>query len=377
MTGKERILKTIRGEKTDRVPIRLDGPFSMPWETIANSRNSWMRNDLLLIDLHKYYVKNCEIFPRTTLPGSNRFMINNFDPGRVKETFKHSDTYEEFWDEIDTPKGILTKGARRYKNDSTWWTLKYPVDTLDDVEKILSIPQDGPEQKYDKFFEIQEAAGESGSMTVLVDTPMIAVSSVMTFEMFLISTLTDPEIIEEMVSVAAARQKRNLVNGINAGLGPIFRIMGSEQATPPMNGIEVYDKLVYKYEKEYCDIIHEAGHFAQIHCHGNIKEILPRFLEERVDVIDPVEAPPSGNVDFIEAKNLTAGKITLAGNIQFDDLENSTPEKIEEAVKYLFSDGKKDHVIITTSAFPTTFLTENMSRNIRALIDAGLKNGQM
>jgi glutamate racemase len=67
--------------------------------------------------------------------------------------------------------------------------------------------------------------------------------------------------------------------------------------------------------------------------------------------------------------------MTLAGNIQYDDLSRETPERIREQVKNLFADGQKDHVIISCTGYPITYMGESIYRNYKELIDSGIEYG--
>ena len=67
MTGKERILKTLKGKPVDRVPIWLLDPFANDM-VIDDWTEKWMTDDPLFIDLRDYYWENCElIFEYKTL----------------------------------------------------------------------------------------------------------------------------------------------------------------------------------------------------------------------------------------------------------------------------------------------------------------------
>ena len=142
-----------------------------------------------------------------------------------------------------------------------------------------------------------------------------------------------------------------------------------------MNRPEVYDELVVPYETPLIEQIHQAGRFAAVHCHGKIKAALPKMLQMGVDLLDPVEAPPSGDIEFLEAKRMVDGRMTLAGNVQFADLEHKEAAEIARQVRGLFADGRRDHVYVSTSAFPLTCMSENLYRNTMTLIEEAMRCG--
>ena len=48
--------------------------------------------------------------------------------------------------EIATPKGALTAVTGQNRVSDTTWTLKYPVESLADIEKIRSVPWELPSE---------------------------------------------------------------------------------------------------------------------------------------------------------------------------------------------------------------------------------------
>lgn len=380
ITGKQRIVSTLLGKATDRVPLWLMDSFAKidpidPWT------ESWLENDPNFLSVRKRYWETCEVFYEykklSPYGYSNRILSIPNKYIQIHDE-KTSENKKETRYRISTPKGNLYYTVAFEKNVATPWEIEHPLKSLEDVKKVMSIPVDDEDDiDVSDFFALEREIGDNGIMMILINTPMVTVSSAFTFEDYLVYTLTEPEMIEDMVEKAFLRINRILRFCLEQGLGPVFRIMGSEQATPPMGALPVYEKLVYKYEKEMIDLIHSYNKFAAVHCHGNVKQVLPLMKKAGVDLLDPVEAPPSGDVEFTEAAEIGKNSITLAGNIQYEDLASSSTEEIDSMVEKLFSDGKKDHKIVSCTGYPITSITEKMRDNYHALIDAVHKYGLM
>ncbi len=61
--------------------------------------------------------------------------------------------------------------------------------------------------------------------------------------------------------------------------------------------------------------------------------------ETEVDVIEPLEEPPGGNIDIAEYKRRYGDRICLKGNLNtFDFMLNATPEQVEDRCKRLIDD---------------------------------------
>jgi uroporphyrinogen-III decarboxylase len=95
-----------------------------------------------------------------------------------------------------------------------------------------------------------------------------------------------------------------------------------------------------------------------------------------LDMLDPIEPPPAGDLSFAQARELSRSRITLAGNIQFSELEYASTDEITRQVRELM-DGGKDHVILNATASPITFVSDRLRDNYIAMIDAGIQYGRM
>jgi uroporphyrinogen decarboxylase len=65
--------------------------------------------------------------------------------------------------------------------------------------------------------------------------------------------------------------------------------------------------------------------------------------ETEVDVMEPLEEPPGGDVDIAEIRKRYGGKICMKGNINtFEFMLRATPEQVEEKAKRLIDDCAAD-----------------------------------
>ena len=89
------------------------------------------------------------IFPHTiwidSVPSHiSRYLVT--PPQRIREVERREDRDGEMTvREIDTPKGKLRAVTRRDRRTLTVWTVKYPVEDMEDIRKIISVPWELPE----------------------------------------------------------------------------------------------------------------------------------------------------------------------------------------------------------------------------------------
>lgn len=122
---------------------------------------------------------------------------------------------------------------------------------------------------------------------------------------------------------------------------PVFKTAALEMLIPPWFGKTHFEKLVFPYDKQVNDAIHAIGgrHFA--HCHGNSGAFLERFADMGIDAVDPLEPPPYGDNNLVEAKQRVGRRMLLCGNIpsQLFSMESVNMKDIRDWVKKAIEEG--------------------------------------
>jgi len=393
MNSEERILRTIRGEEVDRIPIyvptitgRVVNTMGIPAVADQDNylirdgipvQNDWMKKDLSYLEIIEFAKKACERVWTYEFPEfDRRFLL-------IPKEFIETPEFEENIDiltskyQVNSPKGELEYIAKKEKNISTVWTEKPLVCNKQDAEKILSIPYTFQKPDIDDFFRNKKRIKEKGGFVYIwVSTPLVCVSQLFRFTEFLTWCITEKKMIAKLIEIAFERIYQQLEYLLQNGVGPIFRFGGSEQATPPMMSPKLYDEFVVKYDKQLFDLVHKYGCYVEVHCHGRIKSVLNKMIKMGVDLTDPVEPPPNGDVEIGEARRMVGNKMTLVGNIEFSDLEYCSPKEIDEKVKQVIYEGGRKRFILATSAGPITFVSKRLKENYIQFIKSGIKYGQ-
>jgi uroporphyrinogen-III decarboxylase len=145
--------------------------------------------------------------------------------------------------------------------------------------------------------------------------------------------------------------------------------------TPPLHGPKDFFDFNVPYDKMAADMIHNAGGYLHIHCHGPVKNILHYFVEMGMDVIHPIEPPPLGDVTPAMAKEAFRGKACIEGNLQIGDMYDATPDEIREQVRVLVRDAFDDGtgLIICPTASPFIPQAGKCVENYIAMMDEVLK----
>ena len=83
---------------------------------------------------------------------------------------------------------------------------------------------------------------------------------------------------------------------------------------------------------------------------------------------EPVEPPPDGNIEFAEAKQIAAGRMTLGGNLEVRILENESVEVVEEATRKCF-EGGKERMVLKATEQPLKPMSPSTMANYHRAID--------
>lgn len=358
MTPRERFLGALRGDRIDRVPLDLHS-FTHP--TNKGLRDPGMQEILDRIGEELAFLH--------TVPSEvNRYLVT--PPQFMREVKREvRDGAVITTTEIDTPKGVLTAVTGTNEISSTVWTLKYPVESREDIEKIRSVPWELPAGVAPPdVSSLPDAFPRRGIMHTGASSPFVCVAGMMPYQMFLEMCATELGLLKELTEQCYERIRDVLEVIFSTRRIEFVWMGGCEWVTPPMAAHQVYEELVQPFEAKLIAQMHAAGALSHVHCHGNVRSTLELAIARGADLFEPVEPPPDGDITFAEAKALAAGRITLGGNIEARILENETLEDVEEASRAAFEGGKY-RMIFQTTAGPLCDLTPRMIANYHRMID--------
>ena len=363
MNPRERLLRTMRGQPVDRAPLVL------PHCQLASAGGLAKIQDPPRRRLAERTFERMH-FDVGVPAYVNRYLVT--PPQRIRsEATDLPNGRRRRLGTIDTPKGELTFATEWNRQSAqTTWTVRYPCESYEDIEKIASVPWERPEKLAPpELDDLPDAFAERGIVRTGVSSPFVCVAGMMRYERFLELCATDLPLMEELTEIC--RQRIVDVLGVlfaRPGIEYVW-MGGSEWVTAPMASPRIYDALVQDQERSIIDLCHRHDAIVHVHCHGRVRHALARTIERRADYTEPVEPPPDGDITMAEAKALAAGRITLGGNIEARILCNESEEAIEAAVGAAFEGGKERFVLAPTEG-PSPTIGEREFRNWMAMVDA-------
>jgi uroporphyrinogen-III decarboxylase len=253
----------------------------------------------------------------------------------------------------------------------------------EDLEAYCSLPLEEDEgilirklndQLGQYMTERNEFPIECGAMMLDLGSPINTIYHAADLGTYPIWSLTHSKMIEDWL----ARRMRQLETVyrycLDHELADVYFLVGSELASPPMVSRETFQRWVVPYERRLISLIHSYGKMVIQHYHGQIREILPDFLEMGPDGLHTIESPPVGNCTLSQAFEVTQEKITLIGNIQYDEFRSSTPAQMKERVRATLDEVAGRRFILSPTAGPFDESPPDLLiENYIAFIDAALE----
>jgi hypothetical protein len=334
MTRRERLKRCYAYEEFDRPAVY--------------SRTGFPANDPTYDKLKAYLQTHSEL--KTSWSGIRQTSYS---------TKSYSESYTEDFERrvtiLNTPKGELQSSRLISLRGQPGLSETYFIKNREDAVKYLSLPMPDIYGDVSTFSQAEKRIGENGIVDVSVGrSPGGFVATLFGTDTFAIMSLTDRDIIYELCQREMNITMNRLKFLLNGKVGPFFSMAGEEYIVPPIHGPKDFQDFIVKYEKRIMDLIHDAGGYIHIHCHGSIRKVFQGFVDMGVNVLHPFEAPPMGDIPPSEAKRLARGKICLEGNIQINRMYEATPEEIEqetaELIEIVFDDRKG--LIVSPTASP-------------------------
>lgn len=367
MNSRERLLRCIKGEPIDRVPIstyELCGYNYHSWENHETSYKQLMdlireKTDcMLMVDAGQY---------------------NPAYEGIVKgeSTKEGNKTTSKSW--IHTPKGVLTRTYQFIDNVHTSWCTEHLLKTLDDIETYLSIDSEHVVVDFNPVINAQKELGENGIVLVTLGDPICQAADLFSMEDFLVYAMTDTDTIKDFLDELHRRGMKSLKQMLTHNVKDVmFRICGPEYGTPPYLPPYLFEELVTPYLQDMCKVIKEAGGIPRIHSHGKVRHALEQFALTDAMCIDPLEPIPDGDISLKEVKEKYGDRFCLMGNIELKELEHSTTSRIDALVKEAMDAAKEGgrFILMPTAAPIDVPLRDKTLENYIKFIESGLKYGR-
>ena len=112
-------------------------------------------------------------------------------------------------------------------------------------------------------------------------------------------------------------------------------MFGASSASLSISSPAIFRRYELPFLQRASRVCREAGVVSHLHVCGRSWKLVEMVAEHTdIDVMEPLEEPPGGDVELAEAKRRIGSKLCIKGNINtFEFMLRATPEQIEEKCK--------------------------------------------
>jgi uroporphyrinogen decarboxylase len=240
-------------------------------------------------------------------------------------------------EEAQTPYGPLSRETLFPVTDPPWEQEKPVKDLHADWPKLRSLIGEDGDWRWDTEFADRDRIGELGVYSVCVGIPQDwwffqrhGGFKVM-FQDYAREDAYIQEIFEFYQRYALARIEAACV----AGADEIM--LGGSASSLSVSSPRYFRKYDLPFVQKAVEVCQRHRVFSHLHVCGRARQVVEMVAEScDVDVIEPLEEPPGGDIDIAEIKRRYGSRICLKGNINtFEFMLRATPEQVEEKARRL------------------------------------------
>jgi len=358
MTRRERILEVFRRELPDQVPCCPDISFMVPlkmkkkpfWEFWINEEEN-IFYDSGNINILKAYLDACNYFgtvawawylpPKINLENVkyiNKIIDKRSDRRLVKTTMvtPEGNLESETLYFIDNPPFPIRKFIKDFKKEFRF--LKYFYPNLDQID-------------FSDVIRERELVGDAG-----VNMIWISVPSLVNLDTYVDGGLGKigpiyydyPELISKYKDM---HEEWTIIY-----LNKIIEAKCCDEIGIGVSGLMTWQspkitrKLSLDALKQITKTCKQNNMTSHLHCCGFEKELVKMCAEETdLDVIEPLEVPPQGDIDLKEIKKKYGDKLILKGNLHTSSVMLSDVRTVEAAaINAIESAGESGGFILST-----------------------------
>jgi hypothetical protein len=371
MTHRERMLKTIRGESSDRIPFapRLDlwyrsnlhrGTLPKRYKD-ATLQDILNEHDIgyhavipLLKDIRSIddeIDRGLGIYNIITFP--HRTILKN-----IKRTYKVQGDYTIV--EYDTPHGkistiVLYDERMREAGITISHITEYAFKSRNDYKALGYIFENAEvEKNYDGYLQFKKTVGESGIAVCYVNFSASAhqyiMRDIMPLDTFFFELNDHPHELSMLVKKIGIYH-RKLCDVALECPGADVHFLGSHY-----DGAITYPKFfqanILPTLKYYADRLHAKGRFLLSHTDGENMGLLQCYIDSGIDITDSITPKPLTKLTYREVRDFFNGRITIMGGIPSVGLlpDTMSDEKYKRLLDNIFNSlGNGDHAILGIS----------------------------
>lgn len=387
MNGRERLLKALKHEPTDRVPVAPFTYYNAIYEMFDYTPSIADFFNPPDFDPIVKFVEYCDYFGFDVLHvlGSvwdvwvgNTMFDQTILCSDENWDVSVDDQYHED-DELLRTVTIKTPGGELRHVESHERTSKYLIVSAT-TENLIKTPRDfeilrqyapaADRMDTSLIRRARAATGDKGLVTANTHGTFNILGMFRKLEDILVDPIVDPVFYQEMVDYFLPRLVQRARKMVEAG-ADVIEVAGHWTGQV---GPKIFQKHIFENENRLVKALHGLGALVIYHNCGDAARIMRYYNDLDIDCWGYLTPPPYADVVLEEALAVLRPTLTLRGNIdQIDFLMKATPQQVKDKVQEVLSKVKpRGNWILSTTDF---FFDGTPYENIQAFSDAGHEFG--
>ena len=372
MNGRELLLRTIRGEKTHRVPVAPFIHHNFIDEFFGQHGCDGVEKG---IEVYEHF--GFDILLRTcSVGGYLDEMLCDGPNWRV--TQHREDIRGGAWrvvTAVQTPQKTLRQ-VKQYAKVHEYETVEAIVECYikdeDDFEQFVKYQPELPELDCGQITKARRLLDEKGLVAPWSQGVFNMASMFRKLDDLLMDAYLKPELYDAMMKYFSNRVLGAVKQFVRAGADIICA--GGNAANGSAVGPEYFKNYILPYERAFAHDLKAFGVYYLYHNCGDSRKLMPLYPDIGMDIYESLTPPPYGDADLDEAFRIFGRSITLSGNYdQIHALRYCSRREIEEGVRAVMEKVKKRGGFIFAT---TDYFNENTPHdNIRAFAEAAKRYG--
>lgn len=349
MTSKERLLIAMTGGQADHVPVSPDISVMVPdrltgrpfYEIHLDGREHYgwtsATHGEVYVDAVRhfgfdgfYMYGGLKQIGPANRPGFESLVLDH-PRGKLVKRVCH------------TAKGDLTEEEIFFTDESPWREKKPIKDLRTDFDKLKLTMGEG-DWTWEKEYRDKHVIGDLGVYLGMVPVfqDWYFHNRQGGFEQMVMDFVYEIELMEEIHEFWLNWALANVRAMIEAKADVIM--LGGSSASLSVSSPMLFRQFELPFIQQAAKICRDAGIVSHLHICGRSAELIKIVAEESdLASMEPMEEPPSGNVDLKEIKRRYGKKMCLKGNINTTNfMLTATPQQVEEKCKRLIDNAGAD-----------------------------------
>lgn len=331
MTGRQRLLTTMKHQEPDRVPI---SPRYQAWLLAEYGPVPLEREMELLPDLdYMHIVGDATPDYLMSYPDEYDLPEVTVDQARYDEG-----NYTVVERAFHTPAGDLSDrtkippAGREYGVSPNPIKTEYLVKSSDDLDALMYLLPP-VSTNFDHYHRIRDIIGERGVVMVNIRSALDHnAGQARDMQDLMMDYYDDRDLFDRLLDIFHRRSLERIKAALEACVEGVF---GSWYYNSLSSGWSpaIYREVFVPQIRQHVELTHSYGAFYDFYDDGKLAGTMRMIADTGIDVLETCTPPPVGDFDLREAKARIGDRVTLKGYVDLlYVIKHGTPELVERTV---------------------------------------------